>query len=335
MAQEIDLGGTIYISSKHAAEKTGYTQDYIGQLARGGSIEARRVSGMWYILEESLRSYKEKADLFVPTPPPPISSGQDLDSSVSFDGKDYISASRAAKITGYHQDYVGQLARSGHVLSRQIGSRWYVDREALLAHKEEKDSLLAAVQAESVGLQRHEPEPVAETPSPVFEEETHFTYVEEVVSLIPEVPEPEPVSEPVPPIDDVIDELPPIEPFSTVLRQELEEMEELNPIPIRVVAPHVAEQEYSDEEYVRPQRTVKAPKKANIFILSALTVAAALGTVVYIGDSMGYVDVMSMIRTPESSQNASAASTVTKDASNKVQNVLQDFFSKELVYKRK
>ena len=69
MAQEINLGGTIYISSKYAAEKTGYTQDYIGQLARGGSIEAKRVSGMWYILEESLRAYKEKADQFVPVPP--------------------------------------------------------------------------------------------------------------------------------------------------------------------------------------------------------------------------------------------------------------------------
>ena len=73
---------------------------------------------------------------------------------VSFDGKDYISASRAAKITSYNQDYVGQLARSGKILSRQIGNRWYIEREGLLAHKKEKDGLLGSVQAESVGLVR-------------------------------------------------------------------------------------------------------------------------------------------------------------------------------------
>ena len=71
MAQEIDLGGTIYVSSKRAAEITGYTQDYIGQLARAGSITAQRVSGLWYVVEESLRNYKSKADEFKPTPPPP------------------------------------------------------------------------------------------------------------------------------------------------------------------------------------------------------------------------------------------------------------------------
>src|SRR3990167_8328737 len=62
----------------------------------------------------------------------------DADSLVSFDGKDHISASRAAKITGYHPDYVGQLARSGAIISRQVGNRWYVDRAALLSHKKEK-----------------------------------------------------------------------------------------------------------------------------------------------------------------------------------------------------
>ena len=108
MAQDIDLGGTIYISSKRAAEITGYTQDYIGQLARGGSIAAQRVSGLWYVVEESLKNYKTKADEFKPEPPKGFTSSVDLESAVSFDGKDYVSAQRAAKITGYPQEYVGQ-----------------------------------------------------------------------------------------------------------------------------------------------------------------------------------------------------------------------------------
>jgi hypothetical protein len=170
MAQEINLGGTIYISTKRAAEITRYTQDYIGQLARSGHIIAQRVSGLWYVVEESLRNYKSKADEFKPIPPPPPQA-HELTASVSFDGRDYVSAQRAAQITGYHQDYVGQLARSGKVLSRQIGNRWYVDRHGLVEHKKHADALLAAVQAESVGLER----PI--TPMPPHEPELHYTYV--------------------------------------------------------------------------------------------------------------------------------------------------------------
>lgn len=152
MSQEIDLGGTIYISSRRAAEITGYAQDYIGQLARAGHIDARRVTGLWYVQEDSLRNHKQKADEFKPTPPQRGTQSAEIETSVSFDGKDYISAARAARITGYSQDYVGQLARSEKILSRQIGNRWYVDRTGIIEHKKHNDSLLAAVQAESVGI---------------------------------------------------------------------------------------------------------------------------------------------------------------------------------------
>ena len=153
MADELFISGKNFVSSKKAAVLTGYAQDYIGQLSRGGLIEAQRVGGLWYVNLESLKGYKTNAADFKPAPPT-ISPAQDPESIVSFDGKDYISASRAAKITGYNQDYIGQLARSGKIVSRQIGNRWYVDRSGLLGHKTEKDRLLANVQSESVGLRR-------------------------------------------------------------------------------------------------------------------------------------------------------------------------------------
>ncbi len=142
-----------YISSKRASELSGYAQDYIGQLARKGLIAAQRVGGLWFISMDSLTEYKSHADAYVPQLPEK-KVAPDADSLVSFDGKDHISASRAAKITGYHPDYVGQLARSGAIISRQVGNRWYIDREGILAHKNEKDRLLGAVQAQSVGLDR-------------------------------------------------------------------------------------------------------------------------------------------------------------------------------------
>jgi hypothetical protein len=179
MAAEINLGGTIYISSRRGAEIMGYTQDYVGQLARSGAVKAQRISGLWYVTEESLRSHKEKADEYIPEPPQKAARAE-LETSVSFDGRDYVLASRAAKLTGYHQDYVGQLARSGKINSRQIGARWYVDRDALIAHKKHNDALLAAVQAESVGLGRSA---TFENNSEDEEVNLHFNYVPQTAVL--------------------------------------------------------------------------------------------------------------------------------------------------------
>jgi len=157
MSDEIFLSGKQYVSSKRAAATGGYAQDYVGQLARGGLIDAQRVGGLWYVSMESLEAYKRNADTYAPVPPQGRKVAQELDTIVSFDGKDYVSAAKASKITGYNQDYIGQLARAGKVLSRQIGNRWYIERSGLVAHKSQKDALLAAVQSESVGLVLPEP----------------------------------------------------------------------------------------------------------------------------------------------------------------------------------
>jgi len=150
MADELLLEGRQYVSAKRASDLSGYARDYIGQLARKGLIDSQRVGGLWYISMDSLNSYQKHTDTYAPQPPK--REYKEVDTIVSFDGKDYISAARASKVTGYNQDYVGQLARSGKVLSRQVGNRWYVEREGLLQHKLQKDALLAAVQRESVGL---------------------------------------------------------------------------------------------------------------------------------------------------------------------------------------
>ena len=49
--------------------------------------------------------------------------------------KVYISAKRAAEITGYARDYVGQLCREGHVDAKMVGRSWYVYEPAIRAHR--------------------------------------------------------------------------------------------------------------------------------------------------------------------------------------------------------
>lgn len=154
MVHELVLESGSYISSKKAAEMSGYTQDYVGQLARSGQLDAKRIGGLWYVERESLARHKERADSYVPMPPPADARKQESEHILSFEGKMYISAAEASKVTGYNQDYVGQLARAGKILSRQVGNRWYVDSEGIQQHKREKDALLAAVQVEAVGLAR-------------------------------------------------------------------------------------------------------------------------------------------------------------------------------------
>jgi len=59
---ELTIGDKIYISSKRAAEITGYAKDYIGQLCREGRVEATLVGRSWYVLETSIRAHRFGAD---------------------------------------------------------------------------------------------------------------------------------------------------------------------------------------------------------------------------------------------------------------------------------
>jgi hypothetical protein len=49
--------------------------------------------------------------------------------------KKYISSKRAAKVTGYAKDYIGQLCREGRVPARLIGRGWYVLESAIQDHR--------------------------------------------------------------------------------------------------------------------------------------------------------------------------------------------------------
>jgi hypothetical protein len=55
---EITIADKIYISSKRAAEITGYAKDYVGQLCREGHVEAKMVGRSWYVYEPSIRAHR-------------------------------------------------------------------------------------------------------------------------------------------------------------------------------------------------------------------------------------------------------------------------------------
>ncbi len=49
-----------------------------------------------------------------------------MDDTVLIEGKTHISSRRAAKLSGYTQDYVGQLVRGKRVTAKKIGRSWYI-----------------------------------------------------------------------------------------------------------------------------------------------------------------------------------------------------------------
>ena len=58
------FNGDLYISSERAGKLTGYTTDYIGQLARAGKIDARLIGRSWYVKQDAICKYKlKKAEL--------------------------------------------------------------------------------------------------------------------------------------------------------------------------------------------------------------------------------------------------------------------------------
>lgn len=64
--------------------------------------------------------------------------------------KKYISSKRAAKLTGYAKDYIGQLCREGRVPARLVGRSWYVLEAAIQDHRfgDQTTSFTSEVQKE-------------------------------------------------------------------------------------------------------------------------------------------------------------------------------------------
>lgn len=307
MADEITVEGGKYVSSKRASESTGYSQDYIGQLARKNLVDSRRIGGLWYVSMDSLAAYKERSDASKAKPTyAPSGASQQVDAIVSFDGKDYISAARAAQLTGYHQDYVGQLARGGKVLSRQVGTRWYVEREGVLSHKKEKDSLLAAVQAESVGLVRPHGSLIGRSEkiarSALYDAAgPHFTYTSESGDLMPVLTAASPG-----------------------------ERADEHKVPIRIL-----ENKSKTTERITRNNHVSQPKSRWATGFSWVSAAAATIVIVL---SVGYISVANSAQYAKieavSNQSASALVSGASEALSRLLNGIENLIAPEMLYER-
>lgn len=110
---------------------------------------------------------------------------------ITIGDKKYVSSKRAATITGYAKDYVGQLCREGRVEARLVGRNWYVLESAIREHRfgSEKEPEDAQASEESQDTQ---PSPVSDWEKP--------RYVAETPALVPGFAPKEAAEKPRPPV---------------------------------------------------------------------------------------------------------------------------------------
>jgi len=68
-----------------------------------------------------------------------------MNEELTLDGVKYISVKRAAEITKYSKDYVGQLCREGKILGSRIGRNWYIAEKSILRHRTENSTEISPV----------------------------------------------------------------------------------------------------------------------------------------------------------------------------------------------
>lgn len=84
---------------------------------------------------------------------------------ITIGDKVYISAKRAAEITGYARDYVGQLCREGHVDAKMVGRSWYVYEPSIRAHRFGPEAVSPQAGAATADAMPEEPVVAEEKPS--------------------------------------------------------------------------------------------------------------------------------------------------------------------------
>ncbi len=119
-----------FISLKKAAEVSGYSPDYLGYLIRTKKIKGKKIYNniSWQTTLEEIIKYskKIKKNLNIQTP--------------YFSKKKYISLKKAAKLSGYSSDYLGDLIRKEKIKGKKIysGICWLTSEEAIKKHQEKK-----------------------------------------------------------------------------------------------------------------------------------------------------------------------------------------------------
>ena len=213
------------------------------------------------------------------------------------DGEKYISSKRAARLSGYAKDYIGQLCRAGKIESKMVGRSWYVKESAIKDHR--KTFQGGAVVDDKLWVEgknglEFKGFGSVDVPAPrprIDDDNIKIHYESDARPLIPDVGKKKPA-----PLAAVVPEVPSVEESEEVE----EEVETSYPVDISPreqteevydVAVHAVEieprasmeevvEEESEEDEVEPVRAVpaRAMKRRTSFRLLCLCLGILIGT---------------------------------------------------------
>lgn len=207
--EELTIGDKIYISSKRAAEITGYAKDYVGQLCREGRVEATLVGRSWYVLESSIKEHRFGSDGSTSA-----EKETDTKSSTAFDTweKPSYSAEGLPELPAFQGSSINVLNKTPETLSppeapaqsiedmQSAWKEWFATRKEPLLETEEVIEERESKLEEEEEEQTYEPAQQEEVYDPI----PSTSEVEEVVEIHRSY---EPISAPVAAVEAVSEEV--------------------------------------------------------------------------------------------------------------------------------
>lgn len=120
------------VTIERASQLTGFTRHHLDRLVKAGVLHAKDKDGISVLDVSSLEAYSEKRAQKKAQKKDVVN---DQEESIITDGAKYVSLNRAARLSGYTQEYVQGLGRDEVIQTKYLGERLYIHIESLFAHR--------------------------------------------------------------------------------------------------------------------------------------------------------------------------------------------------------
>ena len=121
------------VTIERAIQLTGFSHHHLERLIKAGVIESTEKDGVRFLKVSSLEAHSEKRAQKRAQKKEARAAEQE--ESIVTDGAKYVSLNRAARLSGYTQEYIQNLTTDGVVDTKFLGERLYIGIESLFAHR--------------------------------------------------------------------------------------------------------------------------------------------------------------------------------------------------------
>lgn len=121
------------VTIERAIQLTGFSRHHLERLIKARVIDAHEKDGVQLLKVSSLEAHSEKRAQKRAQKKEERAAEQE--ESIVTDGAKYVSLNRAARLSGYTQEYIQNLTTDGVVHTKFLGERLYIDIESLFAHR--------------------------------------------------------------------------------------------------------------------------------------------------------------------------------------------------------